>query len=211
MTHSEASSPILYLPGWGCDERLFDPYIERFGGQAVAVPDPFCAVEAVRPYLEAFGSAKVTLVGFSMGGHMALDSRDAFPERVERIVFIGVRPRFPEQEIEMVRSALLAEPQTWLDQFYTDVFFKSDHRAWFDSVLKRDYMAQPVDRLLHGLAYLSQVSMSLRGLRGNDVFFHGRLDKIAPCAEMVSFLEGGFDLKMLRSSHFVSANLLSEI
>ena len=94
---------VLLLHGFTHTGASWDPVVaalaERYravapdirGHGAAADADPV-TLEAVLGDLEALAPSRFTLVGYSMGGRIALHAALAMPARVERVVLIGASP-----------------------------------------------------------------------------------------------------------------------
>jgi len=66
--------------------------------------------------IEQLGAAKVTLIGHSLGGNVAVRYAAAYPEKVERLVAIeGLRPP-PEVEAHRASQTAAEHLREWLDE-----------------------------------------------------------------------------------------------
>ena len=101
----EGDETIVYLHGWGCDGRIFEPIVKRlpcysnytvdfdgFGnshepsGRGMSVGD---YAERLRQFLVDEGLTRVTLVGHSFGCRVATVFAARYPQTVERMLFTG--------------------------------------------------------------------------------------------------------------------------
>lgn len=110
-----AGSHLLFLHGWMADSSVFDPLLDvmccdqrlhaitmdlRGHGHSgkpatgYGVEDHSRDVDAV---LDACSADRVTLVGWSMGGAVALHYAATRPDRVEKIVLAGATPSLVQQ------------------------------------------------------------------------------------------------------------------
>lgn len=90
------AAPLVFLPGFMCDARLFGPQIAAlrdgagspfcFPVSARTMADMACAVLAAAP-------EKIALCGLSMGGILALEVVRQAPERVERLALLDTTAR----------------------------------------------------------------------------------------------------------------------
>ena len=102
FTHTGASwDPVVSALG----ERYLAiaPDIRGHGSASAQAP---VTLEAVLSDLEALAPARFTLVGYSMGGRIALHAALAMPARVERLVLIGASPGIadPAERVERRRA-----------------------------------------------------------------------------------------------------------
>ncbi|MBV8431619.1 MAG: 2-succinyl-6-hydroxy-2,4-cyclohexadiene-1-carboxylate synthase [Solirubrobacterales bacterium] len=95
FTHT-GSSWERVVAALGESYRALTPDIRGHGSASAAVP---VTLEAVLGDLEPLsGSGELTLVGYSMGGRLALHAALAWPDRVERLVLIGASPGIADPE-----------------------------------------------------------------------------------------------------------------
>ena len=93
---------------------------------------------------EAAGtSGTITLLGYSMGGRLALHWAIAHPERIARLVLIGASPGLKTAEERQERQLADAALATFIRTQGLDAFYKYwHHQPFFDSLFKL-----PVGRL----------------------------------------------------------------
>jgi 2-succinyl-6-hydroxy-2,4-cyclohexadiene-1-carboxylate synthase len=88
FTHTGASwDPVV--AALGESYRALAPDIRGHGSASERVP---VTLEAVLDDLAALAPARFTLVGYSMGGRIALHAALALPDGIERLVLIGASP-----------------------------------------------------------------------------------------------------------------------
>jgi pimeloyl-ACP methyl ester carboxylesterase len=115
--------PVLLLHGWATSWYLWDSTMQALAaaGFRVYAPDHIGCGESSKPfsaytpsdlarYVEGLRAAlevdRFTLVGHSLGGHMALNYALAHPEHVERLVLVD--PAYaPLRQIKLSRAQLL--------------------------------------------------------------------------------------------------------
>lgn len=98
---SPASRPTVYLHGWGLHGGIWQEVRARLGGLAPDLPGygdipgsvPYTA-EALADKVAAGLDAPVNLVGWSMGGMVALALATRHPARVAKLVLVGSSPVF---------------------------------------------------------------------------------------------------------------------
>ncbi len=89
------ADPLVLLPGSLCDARLFAPLLERLPGvDARVVPlEGADIVPALAAALLEWLPPRFALLGFSLGGIVALEIVAQAPERVARLALLDTTPR----------------------------------------------------------------------------------------------------------------------
>lgn len=93
--------PLLYLHGWGLSGAVWAETAAHLSGTTPDLPG-YGATPAVMPYgaesladaLAAQIAAPVNLVGWSLGGMVALALAARHPDKVARLVLVGTTPAF---------------------------------------------------------------------------------------------------------------------
>lgn len=110
-------NPLVFIHGFGVDRRMWDPQfaefaeeyqvirydVRGFGQSDLPVAEEFSHVEDLKGLLDALGLERVTLIGLSMGGIIAIDFALAYPERLEGLVLAdsgldGFVPHIDEEQ-----------------------------------------------------------------------------------------------------------------
>ena len=114
------SEPLVLLPGFMCDSRLYEDQMADLGRDFVLVSAPVWAgerIEEIASNLLTQLPAKFALAGHSFGGMVAMEILRRAPERVTRIALMNVTPlpetpdfaAMREPRIVGARSGRLAE------------------------------------------------------------------------------------------------------
>ena len=105
---------MLLLHGLGATSgvwRGYDGLAPDLPGHGTAAWEPSYSFErhavAVLPLLDGLGDEPVTVVGHSMGGVVALALAALAPERVRRVVGLGIKVSWPREDA--ARAAAMAE------------------------------------------------------------------------------------------------------
>jgi len=115
--------PVVLIHDGGLDRRMWDEQFERFSraykvirydvrgwGKSSEASAPFSSVGDLRGLLEALGVGRVSIVGLSLGGRIALDFALTYPAMVNALVVCGPGlSGFQWSEDETTRLAAIAE------------------------------------------------------------------------------------------------------
>ncbi|MBB4052061.1 pimeloyl-ACP methyl ester carboxylesterase/predicted ester cyclase [Devosia subaequoris] len=119
--------PLLLLPGTVCDARLFEPLMAELDHPDMRVMDMTGAdttSELARKLL-AKAPSRFALLGFSLGGIVALEMMAQAPERVERLALIDTTPRpDPEANAKVRRNSVEKARKTGMDSYILDAWEK---------------------------------------------------------------------------------------
>jgi pimeloyl-[acyl-carrier protein] methyl ester esterase len=181
----------LFVPGWAMDWRIFSERSLTESARLVpramlpGVGEVLVACLAARP------PQSVTLVGWSLGGLVALEACRACPAAVARLVLIGCRPHYPTTQIAAMRDALLTDRRRCLTDFYRQCFLPQHREAYraFKAQYQEDYLESlPQEELLEGLRWLEEQPLDLAGVPVACVeFWHSAADLLAPLEETRTF------------------------
>jgi pimeloyl-[acyl-carrier protein] methyl ester esterase len=178
---------VVLLPGWATDGRIFEGVLP--GVTAVTTgplrPDRFS--RRLAAFLDSAARGPVTVVGWSLGGFLAAEFAREYPDRVRRVVLVGIRREYPEGDVEAVLRSLSADPGGCLSGFYTRCFYPSQIPAYrrFRGRLQAAYLREmDGGALREGLSYLASARLSRETLPACPVaIVHGEEDVVAPLAE----------------------------
>jgi pimeloyl-ACP methyl ester carboxylesterase len=97
--------PLVFLHAGICDRRMWDEQVPFFAqsyrvlrydmrgfGETPHVPGEYSEIDDLRALLDHLQLDRVTLIGCSKGGTLALDFTLLHPERVEALVIVGSNP-----------------------------------------------------------------------------------------------------------------------
>lgn len=96
-----ASSHLLFIPGLGCNARLYAAQIQALSGRvAMSVADHTrgTSIAEIASQILAEAPASFALCGLSMGGYLAMEIMRQAPQRVERLALLDTTaaPDTPE-------------------------------------------------------------------------------------------------------------------
>lgn len=108
MTAQTRKDPILWLPGFMQDARLFLPQIVALGAgrfMQIALPTDHDTVEAMSAEILSHAPENFVLVGQGLGGDVALDILRRVPARVTRLCLIATEPLSEPPQVAAAREA----------------------------------------------------------------------------------------------------------
>ena len=181
---------LVIIPGWATDWRIFDGLELDYNYLLITKLDTFDFNRQLLAQLDQLKISKVSILGFSLGGFIAAEFAASFPEKIVKLIFLGVRQRYERQLLENIKREISVDPRPWLYKFYLNCFSKADQEglAWFRKNLFKEYLEQlGSDELLRGLDYLANHALFAKALvKVKDIsIFHGRDDRIAPVKEIL--------------------------
>jgi pimeloyl-ACP methyl ester carboxylesterase len=178
---------IVLLPGWATDGRIFEGALPGVAAVTTGPLRPEGFAARLAAFLDRTARGPVTIVGWSLGGFLAAEFARKYPDRVRRVVLVGIRREYPEADVEPVLRSLSADPAGCLSGFYARCFYPSQIPAYrrFRAGLQAAYLREmDGGALREGLAYLAETRLSGGSLPACPVaVVHGEDDVIAPFAE----------------------------
>jgi len=183
---ASAGLPVVFLPGWAFSGRVLELADHDPGWLSPEFPlDPATAMGELAAFLDVRGLAAAHLIGWSMGGYLALDFAAAYPDRVAALTLLGVRAAWPAGEIATLKCALREAPEAFLRDFHRKCFLGSrePYRRFVAMQEAERFANLDLSLLERGLDYLAgwrrPVSLPACPIYSR----HGRRDLIAPLAE----------------------------
>ena len=193
----------VFLPGWATDYRVFDSMDLSTNRLFPIDPLSPSLCGELSAFIRAHGLAPVALMGWSLGGFVAVDFARSCPDLVSDLLICGVRRHYPVQQIDATRRSILDNRERFLASFYRQCFLpaQKDDYHWFrDQLLGRYVEEMDADHLLTSLDYLAQVRMEADSLPARPIcMIHGYLDLVAPVheAEALAKEAGNVQLSVL--------------
>lgn len=199
-------TPIVMLHGWGFLPGIWTPVVEQIQQRGLNVPivTPALPLDGHISQLTAIESLFETLpdtahlVGWSLGGELALAYALCFPERVRSLTLISSTPCFMNRP-----DWTLGQPATLLDDFdrrltanpaallkrFSSLMRHGDNAAARDRTLSDTLLSaseSDTERLAAGLRFLRTID--LRGACSTQTdlppvtLLHGTADSVVPLA-----------------------------
>jgi len=178
---------MVLLPGWATDGRIFEGALPGVTAVTTGPLRPEGFSRRLAAFLDRTGRGPVTVVGWSLGGFLAAEFAREYPDRVRRVVLVGIRREYPEGDVAGVLRSLSSDPGSCLTAFYARCFFPSQMPAYrrFRAGLQAVYLREmDGEALREGLSYLASARLSRETLPACPVaIVHGGKDVVAPLAE----------------------------
>jgi pimeloyl-ACP methyl ester carboxylesterase/predicted ester cyclase len=208
--------PLVLLPGTGCDGRLFEPMLERLGVAtsivmamegALTTPDLASRILAQAP-------ERFSLLGFSLGGIVALEMLAQAPERIARLALIDTTPRPDPAANAGKRRAAVGRARTHGLQTYVedawDDLVAPENRA--DAVLRTLLVSMARDTGAERLAQQAEVAIvradsrpRLASIAVPTLVLAGEHERVCPIAahrEIAEGIPGSAFFTIPRAGHF---------
>jgi pimeloyl-ACP methyl ester carboxylesterase len=172
---------LLLVPGWGFDERIFEPLSLPYNHLLYTSPDMRYLEDAVL----AADCGALDMMGWSQGGVALAGLATRHPDRVAQLILVGVRPLYPAEGLVEIKGLLLRSRATYLKCFYKACLDRVDV-PWFRQTLQEDYLARmTLEDLISGLDWLAHVGLDVKALQNLAcvTLIHGAEDQVAPVQE----------------------------
>ncbi len=201
------SKPALaLLHGWGMNPRVFDALAPRLAdhfallplalpghGSAELLPINTLATWAAR--ISAQLPKQTALLGWSLGGQVAMQIARDFPAQIERLILLSSTPKFvladdwqagiPEADLTAFGADLQHDARATLLRFLTLQTRGADAQKSLLDNLRTTFFAAPMAQaqaLSAGLEMLltTDLRVDAAALNQPTLVVHGGLDKLAP-------------------------------
>lgn len=181
----KSAQPVVFLPGWAFSGMILELADKAPGWLAMDFPlDPASALADLSAFLDSQALDRVRLVGWSMGGNLALDFAATNPARIAGLILLGVRAAWPTEEIAAIRGELNKAPEDFLRDFHRKCFLGSRKAYRRFVALQQEALLQALDLPLleRGLNYLADWRPPQTIPNCPIICGHGRKDLVAPLA-----------------------------
>ncbi|MBN1869138.1 MAG: alpha/beta hydrolase [Candidatus Omnitrophica bacterium] len=208
---------LMFIHGWGVDKRIWRQQSKFFSQfyKVVTVDLPGhgksgwekvnldVMVKDLKFLLEQTDVKKVTVVGSSIGGLVALKLYEIFPENIARMIFVGSMPKFSKSgdyphglDIERIRKLgkhLQTDYPSIINIFFRSLFTRQERQTrrfkWLQ-IFRRTDEAPMQKALLEYLDILEKEDLRevLKRVHVPMQFINGREDEICT-KETVAFLK----------------------
>ena len=101
---------MVLLPGWATDGRIFDGVLPGVTAVTTGPLRPEGFSRRLAAFLDRTARGPVTVVGWSLGGFLAAEFAREYPDRVRRVVLVGIRREYPEGDLAGGPALALGRP-----------------------------------------------------------------------------------------------------
>lgn len=205
--------PLVLLHGWSMSHAVFAeladllatdfhlliPDLPGHGGSTPSIP---CRLEvvagALKGWLEQRALEPVSLLGWSLGGQVALQLAVIAPQLIERLLLVATTPRFcggddwtaglPPAELRILRRGLqrryLATLGEFFDRQFGDELFEAERRREILQFAVRPVGPPEAEAALETLDLLGHEDLrsALASITQPALVIHGEQDPIIPWA-----------------------------
>ncbi len=191
---------LVLIPGWATDYRIFSTLDLNYNYLLSVKFHPFAFEKELSSALEKIPGGEISLFGWSLGGFLASEFALNNPDKVNRLILLGVCHRFDPVALKEIKQKIAKNRRAYLYKFYLDCFSGDDREAfsWFKKYLLKDYLKEmELENLISGLDFFSRASInaeSLKQIRKVRIF-HGGKDKIVPSGAAEYFREASGGIK----------------
>ncbi|MFH1776535.1 MAG: alpha/beta hydrolase [Candidatus Omnitrophota bacterium] len=174
---------LVLIPGWATDWKIFEGLDLKYNYLLPVEFSPFDFAERLHQTMEERNIKKISLLGWSMGGFVAVDFAAKFGDIAHELILVGIRKKYSPREIEKIKAYLTQNKDAYLYKFYASCFAEKREFAWFKNKLLKEYLTKFVlDYLLQTLDYLAGCEINVERLRRIKrlKILHGEKDEIVP-------------------------------
>lgn len=190
--------PIFLIHGWGTNPTIWPEWLLIENAYTYQSPDYPNYSKLVHTFLEQYQKhgQKITLIGWSLGGMLALQLAAEHPDKINKIILISSTPRFTTTENysaglapsivkNLARKLTKNKWQTQLD-FYQLMFSNEEQESWRSFLMQLSPLLENITlfSLQEGLTYLLETDLRslLPSIQTPCHIFHGTEDTICPPA-----------------------------
>ena len=199
-------SPLLFIPGWGMNENIWRYQLKYFrqNYRTIAVSlegDANASDDRIRVHTEhLLGIIKksnlnsINLVGWSMGGMVAINFAFQYPEYVKKLVLVSTPAKFVASEdydagishivMQSFINKFRKSPVRMLSNFASLILKNADFKKEDLNLIKQSSNISNKDKTLQNLLLLRDCDLrdKLHSIKVPTLLIHGKGDMICPYA-----------------------------
>ncbi len=190
------SAQLVFLHGFGEDARIWADFIPQFTWAEKPIVPSFAhwtSAKSIADYAREIlvslpQDRKLTLVGHSMGGYIALEMANLFPDRIEKVVLLHstALPDTAEKQINRNRTIEFLTKHgasVFIKSFVANLFapdFVAKNRALMDQLIARyqDLGAEGLIAASRAMRDRADFTAFLRDTYIPFLFIHGDADPL---------------------------------
>lgn len=175
--------PLLLITGLGFGPEIFQRLCLKHPLIHTQAPLNHESVHAMKQLIYQKAPKGCHVMGWSLGGLLAIELKKSLPHLVHKMVLVAVRDQFETQEIQEQLIRANADPAHYLRHLYKKCFIgqKKDFE-WFKRALEEELLKKiPLKDMVWGLEYLASHPAKIDDLKGEELLLcYGAKDIIAP-------------------------------
>ena len=199
-------SPLLFIPGWGINKNIWKHQIEYFSQnyRTVAISlkgDANASDDRIRVHTKhLLGIIKklklnnINLVGWSMGGMVAINFAFQYPEYVKKLVLVSTPAKFVASEdydagishivMQNFINKFRKSPVRMLSNFASLILKNADFKKEDLNLIKQSSSISDKNKTLQDLLLLRNCDLrdKLHSIKVPTLLIHGKGDMICPYA-----------------------------
>lgn len=187
--YRENGENLVLIPGWAADYRVFTNLDLKFNYLIPVSFYPFTFEKDLLQALQENNLKRVSLLGWSLGGFVAVQFAYRYKDLIDKIFLISIRRKYKIEELAEIKKYLLKNKKAYLRKFYRHCFSHGEEKPAFINNLFKIYCEElSLDYLIETLDYLGNTEINSQLLEGISRIkvIHGRDDAITPFGEAES-------------------------
>lgn len=174
-------SDLVFLPGWGYRSSVFTAMLPYFSDLRVRCMD--------LPLTDEIQDGKI-LVGWSLGGLIAMTLCAQYPDRYQQLILLSCAPKFPNDHAADFMSMAENDMTQTLQHFIKLTSFPSRSARQYFAAHADDMNSRP--SLHDELAFLFDTDMreTLASLKLPILSLHGSRDAVLPASANSQIIDG---------------------
>lgn len=189
MTNSNKT--LAFLPGWGFKASIFEDITASFHGEAIMLldlPKPSDLDSMVDTIANQLTNG-ATLVAWSLGGLLAIELANRYPEKIAKLVLVCTTPKFVTEDewlgidpllVDQFRQSAKTDMDRLCSRFLKITQYPNKEKELF--LMMKQHMLTNADDLLHYLELLFtlDVRASFKKLGNHVTYLLSESDAIIP-------------------------------
>jgi pimeloyl-ACP methyl ester carboxylesterase len=200
----------ILIPGWATDYRVLNTEGIKTNLLLIDHIYPNQINKDLKEKIKELQGQDFSLIGFSLGGFIAIDFANKYPDKFRSVTVIGIREKYSALEIQTVKNFINRSKKGFLTKFYQNCFYDKNKFNKFKDILLDDYINKfSLDYLIDTLDYLERQQITAKKLTTikNINIFHGQEDQIAPLKEIKSLADPKTLTELKNEGHILSLEI----
>ncbi len=192
--------PLLFIPGWGTTKTIWNYQLKYFrqSYRTLAISlEAGCMKAHTEHLLEIIKKSKlssINLVGWSMGGMIAINFAFQYPEYVKKLVLVSAPAKFVASKdydagishavMQSFINKFRKSPVRMLSNFVSLVLKNADFKKEDLNLIKQSSRMSDKNTTLQNLLLLRDCDLrdKLNSIKVPTLIIHGKMDMVCPYA-----------------------------